>query len=139
MEKTIALFLLSVAFCFGNSPEPFAGERYQIDQIYKAIGEPDLRAEAVALLTAIAVGDDVSGVPTLALKTTGVPLELMTDPARHEPTLRAFAVQRLSETGLPEVRPTLERLATVPDPADTSLEVRTAGSHRPLDAEAQRG
>jgi hypothetical protein len=46
----------------------------------------------------------------------------------HNPTVRAFAVQRLSESGLAEVRPTLERLATVPDPADTSLEVRRAAA-----------
>jgi hypothetical protein len=54
MEKIIAVSLLSVAFCLGSSPVPFPGERYEIDQIYKVVGEPALRAEAVGLLTAIA-------------------------------------------------------------------------------------
>ena len=128
MEKIIAVSLLSVAFCLGSSPKPFPGEQYQIDQIYKVVGEPALRAEAVGLLTAIAVGDDVSAVPTASLKAAGVSLELLTSPALHNPTVRAFAVQRLSESGLAEVRPTLERLATVPDPTDTSLEVRKAAA-----------
>ncbi len=82
----------------------------------------------MGLLTAIALGEDVSAVPALSLIKTGVSQELMTDPALHNPTVRAFAVQRLSESGLAEVRPTLERLATVPDPADTSLEVRRAAA-----------
>jgi len=128
MKKIIAFSLLSIAFCFGNSPVPFAGERYQIDQIYKAVAEPALRAEAVGLLTAIARAEDMSAVPTLSLKSAGVPLELMTSHYLHNPTVRAFAVQRLSESGLAEVRPTLERLAIVSDPADTSLEVRTAAA-----------
>lgn len=37
-------------------------------------------------------------------------------------------MQRLSESGLAEVRPTLDRLATVPDSTDTSLEVRRAAA-----------
>lgn len=128
MEKIIAVSLLSVAFCLGSSPVPFPGERYEIDQIYKVVGEPALRAEAVGLLTAIAAGDDVSAVPIQSLKTAGVSLELLTSHYLHNPTVRVFAVQRLSESGLAEVRPTLDRLATVPDPADTSLEVRRAAA-----------
>ena len=128
MEKIVVFSLLSVAFRLGNSPVPFATERHQIDQIYKVVGEPALRAEAVGLLTAIAVGDDVSAVPIPSLKTAGVSLDLMTSHYLHNPTVRAFAVQRLSESGLAEVRPTLERLATVPDPTDTSLEVRRAAA-----------
>jgi hypothetical protein len=53
MEKTIVFALLCAALCFGSSLKPFVGELYQIDQIYKFIGEPALRAEAVGLLTAM--------------------------------------------------------------------------------------
>ena len=105
MKKIIAFSLLSVAFCLGSSPVPFAGEIYQIDQIYKAVGEPALRAEAAGLLTAIALGDDVSAVPALSLIKAGVSQELMTDPALHNPTVRGFArtLDELSETGDPRV------------------------------------
>jgi hypothetical protein len=92
MEKILAVSLLSLAFCLGSSPVPFAGELYQIDQIYKAVGEQALRAQAVGLLTAIALGEDVSAVPALSLIKAGVSQELMTDPALHNPTVRAFAV-----------------------------------------------
>lgn len=77
MKKIIAFSLFS-AFCLAHNPPPFSVERYQIDQIYKAVGEPALRAEAVALLTAIAVGDNVSALPRQSLKTAGISLQVMT-------------------------------------------------------------
>jgi predicted metal-dependent TIM-barrel fold hydrolase len=68
MKKIIAFSLFSAALCLAHKPLPFPVERYQIDQVYKAVGEPALRAEAVGLLTAIALGDDPSAVPTPSLR-----------------------------------------------------------------------